>query len=226
MDWHAFWENKAASSDNDFQATGRGSMDVPGYLYTVAEVVRILDLHQEERLADIGCGAGLISLSLAPWLNHIEAMDISEVLVERARQNLKGMNNVSVQLGNLTSIPLDNKNVDKLLAYSVLQYLGNEETVFQALKEVSRVLKPGGSALLAANPDPLRRDAYESVIRKRSEQPAIEKDIALLDDLLWLSAEKLIELAQEAGLVARVDPISEHIWQHFYMFDLVLEKVN
>lgn len=226
MDWHAFWENKAITSDNDFQATGRGTMDVPGYLYTVAEIVRILDLHKGEKLADIGCGAGLISLSLAPWLNHIEALDISEVLVERARENLKGMINVNVQLGSITNVPLNDECFDKVLTYSVLQYLGDEETVFQAFTQVARILKPGGRALLAANPDPTRRNTYEKFIRKNSSPSKADKDIELLNDLLWLSEEKLIKSAKDAGLVARVEPISTHIWQHFYMFDLILEKVK
>lgn len=225
MDWFAFWEAKAVAG-NDFQATGRGLMDVPGYLHTVAEVVRLLDLRQGERLADIGCGAGLIALSLAPWLDRIHGIDISPALIERARHNLEGATNVSLQVGSLTDLPLEEACVDKLLAYSVLQYLGNEAAVAQAMREVARVLKPGGRALLAANPDPARRGAYEAVVRERADQAAAEREIALLDDLLWLSGPRLSELAATAGLTARIEPISERIWQHFYMFDLVLDKAG
>lgn len=224
MDWFAFWEAKAGAG-NDFQATGRGLMDVPGYLHTVAEVVRILDLHQGEHLADIGCGAGLIALTLAPWLERIHAVDISPGLVERARRNLAGVNNVGLEVGSLTELPLADACVDKLLAYSVLQYLGDESMVNKALLEVARVLKPGGRALLAANPDPVRRPAYEAVVRERANQAA-EREIALLDDLLWLPGTRLVELAAAAGLSARIEPIDERIWQHFYMFDVVLDKTT
>ena len=116
--------------------------------------------------------------------------------------------------------------VDKLLAYSVLQYLGDESNVNQALHEVARVLKPGGRALLAANPDSARRPAYEAVVRKHADQAEMDREIALLDNLLWLPGSRLIELAQAAGLSARVEPISTRIWQHFYMFDLVLDKAK
>jgi SAM-dependent methyltransferase len=225
MDWLTFWEAKAGAG-NDFQATGRGLMDVPGYLHTVAEVVRILDLHQGDHLADIGCGAGLIAMTLAPWLERIYAVDISPSLIDRARKNLAGVNNVDLKVGSLTELPLTDVFVDKLLAYSVLQYLGDESNVSQALREVARVLKPGGRALLAANPDPARRLAYEAVVRERADQAAAECEISLLDDLVWLPGAKLLELAAAAGLNARIEQIDARIWQHFYMFDLVLEKAK
>lgn len=225
MDWLAFWDAKA-SAGNDFQATGRGLMDVPGYLNTVAEIVRILDLHQGDHLADIGCGAGLIAMTLAPWLERIYAVDLSPALIERASKNLAGLNNVDIKVGNLTELPLTDALVDKLLAYSVLQYLADESNVSQAMREVARVLKPGGRALLAANPDPTQRLVYEAVVRQRADQAAAAREISLLDDLSWLPATQLLELAAAAGLKARVEPIDARIWQHFYMFDLVLEKSN
>lgn len=223
MDWTAFWDAKASAS-TDFQATGRGLMDVPGYLHTVAEVVRLLELRQGERLADVGCGAGLISLSLAPWLEHIEALDISPALVERARGNLSDMANVRVRVGSLTALPLASDCVDKLLAYSVLQYLLDEAALGTALCEVARVLKPGGRALLAANPDPARRGAYEAVVHARPDPVAATQELALQQQLLWLPQARLIELAEKAGLRAWVADIHPRIWQHFYMFDLIVEK--
>lgn len=223
MDWTEFWNAKASAS-TDFQATGRGLMAVPGYLHTVAEVVRLLDLRQGEHLADIGCGAGLLALSLAPWLGSIEALDISSALVERAKANLEGMPNVNLHVGSVTSLPLDEASVDKLLAYSVLQYLADEVVAEAALKEVGRVLKPGGRALLAANPDPARRDAYNDVVCARPDPVAAAQEMALQDQLLWLPQSRWLELAHDVGLQARVEPISPRIWQHFYMFDLIVEK--
>lgn len=223
-DWLEFWDDKAGTG-NDFQTSGRGLMDVAGYLYTVAEVVRLLDLQQSESLADIGCGPGLITLSLAPWLSEIHAFDISPALARRAAENLSGVSNVCVEVGSLTAIPLGDARVDKLLAYSVLQYLAGEDAVVAALGEVGRVLKPGGKALLAANPDPARRFRYEEIVRARGGQAAA-RELSLLDDLVWLTAERYVELATTQGLKARVEPISMRIWQHFYMFDLVLEKAR
>lgn len=223
MDWLSFWENKAFS-DNDFQATGRGRMDVCGYLHTVGEIVRILKLKQGEEFADVGCGAGLIALSLSPWLKQVHAIDISPALIARARRNLSGITNVSLKLANIIDLPLLDVSVEKLLAYSVLQYLPDETFVERAMREIARVLKPGGRALLAANPDPMRRSNYEEIIFEQADIEEAKREIGLLDDLLWLSGPSLVEMAFKAGLTATVLPINNRIWQHFYMYDLIVEK--
>ncbi len=224
MDWQTFWDTKAAAA-TDFQATGRGLMDAIGYLHTVAEVVRLLNLKQNQTLADIGCGSGLLSLSLSPWLNHIYAIDISPALIQRAQSNLSGIDNISLQVGSLTQLPLEDSSVDRLLAYSVLQYLNNISAVKQAFLQVSRVLKKGGKALLAANPDPTKRYIYEEVVRSREDKQSAEKEITLLDSLLWITQEDLTRLAEEANLLAHIEPISSRIWQHFYMYDIIVEKI-
>ena len=225
-DWLSFW-NEKGKSKTDFQATGRGLMRVSGYLFTVAEIARLLDLETQDRLVDVGCGAGLIPLSLSPWVESIKAFDISPTLLDRARKNLLGVGNVTCDFGELCSIPIPDSSADKLLAYSVLQYLDSEQSIVAAMREVYRVLKPGGCALFGANPDPTKRKIYEQVIiRNNQELEAAKLELALMNDVLWVAGERLISLAERQGFEARVIPINKRIWQHFYMFDLVVKKVS
>jgi len=66
------------------------------------------------------------------------------------------------------------------------------------------------------------RAAYEAVIRDTTEGPDQARTLQLLDELLWLPGDRMVQLAADTGFTARVQPISKRIWQHFYMFDLVL----
>jgi len=156
QDWVTFWDTKA-SSPTDFQATGRGLMDTPGFLFTVREIARILSLGSEDHVLDVGCGTGIIALSLSPWVGSIVGLDISPKMVARAQENSRGAGNIQFIQGSLLNIEKVQGEFTKVLAYSVLQYLENEEQVLQAFRSVARVLPKDGMALFAANPDPPKK---------------------------------------------------------------------
>jgi len=110
-----------------------------------------------------------------------------------------------------------------VLAYSVLQYLPDEAAVAAALAEIARVLRPGGVGLLAANPDPARRERLVEAIHRKPDAEARRIELDLLDKTCWIATDRLVELARGTGrLRAEALPISPRIWQHFYMFDLLV----
>jgi SAM-dependent methyltransferase len=224
QDWVTFWDTKA-SSPTDFQATGRGLMDTPGFLFTVREIARILSLGSEDHVLDVGCGTGIIALSLSPWVGSIVGLDISPKMVARAQENSRGAGNIQFIQGSLLNIEKVQGEFTKVLAYSVLQYLENEEQVLQAFRSVARVLPKDGMALFAANPDPERRAVY--LTRAFEDCSGTEEHQTILDIVeatLWLTPKRMVELAQKANLKAETLPLHERIWQHFYMFDLVLRR--
>ena len=220
--WTSFWDEKA-KEPTDFQATGRGGMDVIGFLYTLNEIVTKLELKKTDSVLDIGCGTGIIALSLSPWVKRIHGVDISPKMIKRARKNSAYVDNVTFSIGDVNDLNIKAGEYDRVLAYSVLQYLSDEAEVLKAFNSLKRILPPAGRALYSANPDPAKLDDYiNNSLKQEMNCQERQRAMKIIDATLWLSPVTMISLAKEAGLRAEARPICQSIWQHFYMFDLVL----
>src|SRR5690606_7902873 len=53
---------------------------------------------------EIGCGVGRMTKMLAHLFGHVTAVDISAEMIERARNNLSGIENVTLVLGDGASL--------------------------------------------------------------------------------------------------------------------------
>jgi ArsR family transcriptional regulator len=102
-------------------------------------------LGEEWTVADLGCGTGLVTATIAPFVGRVVAVDGSNEMLETARQRLQGTDNVDVRQGELESLPIVDGTLDAALLVLVLHYLPD---VARALGEAARVLKPGGKLLI------------------------------------------------------------------------------
>jgi SAM-dependent methyltransferase len=97
------------------------------------------------RLIDCGCGPGSITIDLAHAVTPGEVIGIdlrAEALRDgRTLARDRGLTNVAFQVANLSQLPFHDGAFDAAFAGAVLQHLG---APLEALKEVRRVLKPGG----------------------------------------------------------------------------------
>lgn len=223
VEWLSFWNEKAGSL-TDFQATGRSKMDIVGFLSTIREIAAALNLGADDEVLDIGCGTGIVALALSPWVRRVHGIDISGEMIARAQTNCKKISTLSFSQGNIVSLDRSLGRFDKILAYSVLQYLKNEDDVVQAFKGVGALLKRGGIAYLAANPDPDSKEKYlETFMESTGSEKKKELNRQLVDATLWIPRNRISALAEDAGMVIEVKDINPGIWQHFYMYDLVLK---
>lgn len=101
-----------------------------------------------EQILDISCGTGLVTMPVAEIVHpggSVTGVDLSEGMIEKARteKEQKGVDNVSFRRMDAEDLDLSQNSFDVVICSLGLMYLPHPE---KALKEMFRVLKPGGRA--------------------------------------------------------------------------------
>jgi SAM-dependent methyltransferase len=96
-------------------------------------------------VGDLGCGAGVVTLELAPYVARVVAVDESKAMLAAARRRLGGYDNVELRMGELESLPVADGELDMAVLSLVLHYLPEPPL---ALAEAWRALRAGGRLLV------------------------------------------------------------------------------
>ncbi len=99
-----------------------------------------------ETVVDLGSGAGndvFIAQRLVGATGTVIGIDMTEAMLERARQNAKklGYTNVEFRLGEIEQLPVEDNAADVVVSNCVINLVPDKLKAFQ---EIYRVLKPGG----------------------------------------------------------------------------------
>jgi SAM-dependent methyltransferase len=123
----------------------------PDYLPTL---VRLLDIHPGMSAVDVQCGAGFYTRLIASRTQgegRVMGIDADTGLLGNAQQLtiIEGWEEiVTYRLGQPTALPIGDGVADLTFGNSTLWILREEDRV-TALREMHRVLRPGGRALVA-----------------------------------------------------------------------------
>lgn len=96
-------------------------------------------------VADLGCGTGLQATELARFVKRVIAVDNSPQMLAAAEARTAGLGNVEVREGDLERVPIGDGECDAAMLVLVLSYVPEPDAVLQ---EASRILKPGGRAVV------------------------------------------------------------------------------
>lgn len=97
------------------------------------------------RLLEIGCGIGRMTKHLAELFGEVDAIDVSEEMIRRARDVLAGVTNVRLEATNGRDLAaFEDESFDVAYSYIVFQHIPYRDVVVEYLREVRRTLKSGG----------------------------------------------------------------------------------
>lgn len=100
---------------------------------------------------DLGCGNGRHLLASAERCSRVIGVDISNQLLRITQQKLRKKNIASAALvhADVVELPFKKDSVDVVLFIASLHNIPGKENRYAALREVLRVLKPTGVALIS-----------------------------------------------------------------------------
>ncbi len=107
--------------------------------------VELAALRPGREALELGCGTGLFLDQVAESGASLHGLDLSTDLLAHARRRLATRLNVRLHCGNAERMPFPDARFDAVYGSSVLHHLD----LHQALREVHRVLKPGGRLVFA-----------------------------------------------------------------------------
>lgn len=102
-------------------------------------------LRSDMVVADVGAGTGFMAAGLAQLVQRVHVLDGSPAMIEVARHNLSAFTNVEYHSADGQSLPLADGSVDVAFAN---MYLHHCPDPLSAIREMVRILKPGGRLVI------------------------------------------------------------------------------
>jgi ubiquinone/menaquinone biosynthesis C-methylase UbiE len=117
------------------------------------EMVQRAALRGDERVLDIATGGGHTALAFAPHVAEVVATDLTPAMLDAAQRFItgKGVANVRFEHADAEALPFEDRSFDVVTCRVAPHHFGD---VALFVREVARVLRPGGRFVLVDNVAP------------------------------------------------------------------------
>jgi 2-polyprenyl-3-methyl-5-hydroxy-6-metoxy-1,4-benzoquinol methylase len=142
----AFWDDAARARE----WAARYVQEVGGHNVHLhmrnRRTLELLDPEPRGLLLDVGCGSGeLAGPALEMGFAYL-GIDAAEAMLQEARAKWRDASRASFRLGDIEALPLPDDSVDAVACLGVLGYMADRK---RSVREICRVLKPGGAVVVS-----------------------------------------------------------------------------
>jgi ubiquinone/menaquinone biosynthesis C-methylase UbiE len=151
----ADWNQRAREDAHYYVAFGGRDQDEAEFLATAADVLRSLEAQLKRlpakanrrswRALEIGCGPGRLIKPLSRHFGEIHGVDVSDEMIRLARERLSEIPHAHFHATNGASLAqFADESFEFVYSYAVFQHIPSRDVVLEYMREIRRVLKPGG----------------------------------------------------------------------------------
>jgi arsenite methyltransferase len=128
---------------NDWAKAGKGPSMEEGHRPVGEQAIDLMNIPTDARVLDVGCGSGWATRLMAENARsgRVVGIDISDEMIRVARESSASFSNVEFQIASAEKLPFEDGEFTHAFSMESLYYYAD---ILGALKEIKRVLGPGG----------------------------------------------------------------------------------
>jgi ubiquinone/menaquinone biosynthesis C-methylase UbiE len=149
------WNKRARKDAHYYVAFGGLDQSEAEFLATAADVLRSIRGQLKRltantnrrtwRALEIGCGPGRLIKPLSGHFGEIHGVDVSDEMIRLARERLSDIRHAHFHVNNGATLEqFADESFDFVYSYAVFQHIPTRDVVLEYMREIRRVLKPGG----------------------------------------------------------------------------------
>jgi SAM-dependent methyltransferase len=151
----ADWNQRAREDAHYYVAFGGRDQDEAGFDATVVDVLPCIETELKRfpkdanrrtwRALEIGCGPGRLIKPLSRHFGEIHGVDVSDEMIRIGRERLAHIPHAHLHATNGASLAqFADESFEFIYSYAVFQHIPSRDVVLEYMREIRRVLKPGG----------------------------------------------------------------------------------